>query len=90
MVSTSNLFDVCDLITNIKQSTLKDLLTINKVIARAKIIQNVYRLNLINFSAALMILLNGGSQGGYMILLGELGKFSDLVELQEHKIYCSQ
>ena len=73
------LFDVCALATSIKNCTMRDLLQVNKVIARAKssklslTFQHLgenEKIHLMVFSdAAMGNLPDGGSQGGYIIFL---------------------
>jgi len=83
------LFDTCNAAVTIKNSTVKDMLVINKVIVKAKSSKMTLKyqylgddnnLRLMVFSdAALGNLPDGGSQGGYLILLvGQSGKFSPI------------
>ena len=83
------LFDICSLATNINHSTIKDLITANKIIAKAKAsklslkyqhLGSHDQLQLMIFSdAALGNLPDGGSQGGYIIFLtGASGKVSPI------------
>ena len=83
------LFDACALTTKIKTWTIQDILQVNKIIGRAKSskiklkfqhLGENHDLKLMVFSdAAMGNLADGGSQGGYIILLvGERGKFSPI------------
>lgn len=82
------IYDACHLSTKLKGATVEDLLDCNKVIRRIKSDRQTLRfqhlgeapLSLVVFSdASLGNLPDGGSQGGYLILLvGEQGKFSPI------------
>ena len=83
------LFDVTNLAGNIKHSTVRDLLSVNKLIVKAKSTKMLMKyqhlgpdneLSLTVFcDASFGNLRDGGSQGGYLILLvGEDGKFSPI------------
>ena len=82
------LFEVNSIAVNIKQSSVKDIININKLIIKAKssMMSLKYQylgdneLSLMVFSdASLGNLKDGGSQGGYLILLvGDDGMFSPI------------
>ena len=83
------LYDTCNVAVSIKNSTVKDMLAANKIITKAKssnmtlkyqFLGDNNNLRLMVFSdAALGNLPDGGSQGGYLILLvGDSGKFSPI------------
>ena len=83
------LFDVASVSNNINRATVQHVLEINKIIGKAKVTKSSLKfrnlgskneLKLVVFSdASLGNMPNGGSQGGYLILLvGESGKFSPI------------
>ena len=82
------LFDACDIASRQKNGQVKDILAANKTIKRIKLDRMTLRfqplgdknLSLLIYSdASLGNLVDGGTQGGYVILLvGEDGKFSPI------------
>ena len=83
------IFDACHLASSLKNATVNNILEANKVIKRLKSetvelkfqhLGDITKVQLLAFSdASLGNLPDGGSQGGYFIvLLGENGKFSPL------------
>ena len=83
------LFDVTSVSNNINRATVQHVLEINKIIGKAKVTKSSLKfqnlgskneLKLVVFSdASLGNMPNGGSQGGYLVLLvGESGKFSPI------------
>ena len=83
------IFDACHLASSLKNATVNNILEANKVIKRLKSetvelkfqhLGDITKVQLLAFSdASLGNLPDGGSQGGYFIvLMGENGKFSPL------------
>ena len=80
------LFDTCVLASRIKEGTVKDLLETNKVIRKAKSEKLTLHYRKLENSALVVYsdaslgnLLNGGTQGAYLIgLLGQEGYFSPI------------
>ena len=80
------LFDTCDLASRIKNGIVKDMLDVNKVIKRAMsekmtlIYRPLQEPDLLVYSdSSLGNMVNGGTQGGYLIgLLGKDKRFSPL------------
>jgi len=81
------MFDVCQLASNYSRATVQDLLDVNKVLKRIALDRLTLKFQPLKGEVSLVIftdasfgnLPDGGTQGGYLVLLvGEGGKFSPI------------